>query len=508
MTSPPPSPPLPPSEEIALAASTHNILLLKALLNSDSSLVNFQDPETGYTPLHWAILGCISSDLSKPVEALKAERILGEGIKTEKDQIEELRHNGERTLENGLAGDPTRALEHAAKGTTAATSSDHGLSADSQTALAPPDGISATEGVPAGATEEDLESGRETVKLLLANGAIWNDLDVRDETPGCLAHRLGLSEIYELIVEAGVRAELLLGLLEGYAPLGDKDSEDEEDEDDGGREDVKGEEKDENGEADKFNHAKSSQRDDEEKPIPSNITNPPTTSDPTPETYLTNPLHPSSTPNALLDTSLNPIMMSWETPIMSLSASLLLPRPGLRVLNIGFGLGIIDRCIQSYSPSTHHIIEAHPSVLTSPLLSPFRANPTCTIHAGKWQHVLPLLIDQGLQFDAVYYDTFAESYAEFKIFFEQWLSPLLADGARWAFFHGAGADRRVCYDVYTRVAEMDLGKAGWGVEWHDVPVREEGEEGMGGQEAGRWEGMRRPYWVLDTYRLPLCTALE
>jgi protein arginine N-methyltransferase 2 len=70
-----------------------------------------------------------------------------------------------------------------------------------------------------GATPDDLEAAVKTVKLLLQNGAIWNDLDKNNETPGCLAYRLGLKELYELMVDAGVRAELLLTHLDEYEQL-------------------------------------------------------------------------------------------------------------------------------------------------------------------------------------------------------------------------------------------------------------------------------------------------
>jgi protein arginine N-methyltransferase 2 len=70
-----------------------------------------------------------------------------------------------------------------------------------------------------GATPDDLEAAVKTVKLLLQNGAIWNDLDNNNETPGCLAYRLGLKELYELMVDAGVRAELLLTHLDEYEQL-------------------------------------------------------------------------------------------------------------------------------------------------------------------------------------------------------------------------------------------------------------------------------------------------
>lgn len=33
------------------------------------------------------------------------------------------------------------------------------------------------------------------------------------------------------------------------------------------------------------------------------------------------------------------------------------------VLNVGFGLGLVDRAIQSNHPASHTIIEAHPDVL-------------------------------------------------------------------------------------------------------------------------------------------------
>ena len=43
-------------------------------------------------------------------------------------------------------------------------------------------------------------SGCDTVRLLLENGAIWNQLDKNDETPGCIAYRLGLTDLYTLMV--------------------------------------------------------------------------------------------------------------------------------------------------------------------------------------------------------------------------------------------------------------------------------------------------------------------
>jgi protein arginine N-methyltransferase 2 len=36
-----------------------------------------------------------------------------------------------------------------------------------------------------------MEIVKKTLKLLLQNGAIWNDLDKKNETPGCIAGDLG-----------------------------------------------------------------------------------------------------------------------------------------------------------------------------------------------------------------------------------------------------------------------------------------------------------------------------
>jgi type IV protein arginine methyltransferase len=78
-------------------------------------------------------------------------------------------------------------------------------------------------------TAEDLEAARKTVYELLMWGAIWNDVDEYNETPGCVAQRLGRTELYNLCVEAGVRAEMLFGLLDGYEELSSGEEEEDED---------------------------------------------------------------------------------------------------------------------------------------------------------------------------------------------------------------------------------------------------------------------------------------
>lgn len=333
------------------------------------------------------------------------------------------------------------------------------------------------------------EAAIETVKQLLLNGAIWNDLDKNDETPGCLALRLGRQDLYTIMVDAGVRAEILLTRLDEYERLEDRSSDDEE-------EDIPQETTPRIPNND--NDADKSLTNNNQPPLPS--------TDPLPNqpSYLSSPL--SFQPDRILDASTNSIMMSWETTLMSRSAALLAPTAGLRILNIGHGMGIIDTEFQSTNPSTHHIVEAHPAVLAQMRETGWYAKPNVVVHEGRWQDILPSIIENdeakdgatSLLFDVIYFDTFAEPYSALRRFFDDFVIGLLDDdGGRWGFFNGLGADRQVCYDVYGKVLELDLFEAGFEVEWTGVEVPDL-------EAKGEWEGVKRPYWRLKEYRLPVC----
>jgi len=337
--------------------------------------------------------------------------------------------------------------------------------------------------------EKVKQAGLETVRFLLQEGAIWNDLDLNDETPGCLARRLGLGEIYETIVDAGVRAELLLNRLDGYEPLIEEEDEDEDDNEEQS-EQQEGETKEE------------TTVDDQNEAVPELVeATTAVTTDADAEVTNTNYLNSNLTfqNDRLLDADHNGVMMAWESDIMSRSAKNLLPTTNLRVLNIGHGMGIIDTFFQEQSPSSHHIVEAHPDVLAEMKRKGWHEKPGVTIHEGKWSEVLPALAQEGVTFDAIYYDTFAESYADFKEFFSEQVIGILEEGGRWGFFNGMGADRQISYDVYQKVVEMDLFEAGYDVEWEEIPVP---------KLEGEWSGVKRAYWVVDNYRLPLCKFMD
>ena len=433
------------TQTILLHASNHDLSALKPFLRIPGN-ASVQDPETGLTPLHAAIAACGPAKVSPSTPGINSRNESGEN------------GNGDGKEADGEDeyGDPSKAAE--------------------------------------------------VVKELFLSGAIWNDLDKENETPGCLAWRLGQKELYELCVNAGVRAEILLGLMGGYEELESEDEEEEEEMDviegEGDQTEVEGT----NGHTTETTSHELAVGPAEESPELE------AKKDVNSADYLKSELIFSE--NKILDADANGVMMAWETDIMRRTVDLLIPdsKPGLRVLNIGFGMGIIDRMFRNTKPLSHHIIEAHPSVL-SHLSSPSSdfgtewsssapAGEKYIIHAGKWQDVLPKLLEHGETFDVIYFDTFGESYSELKHFFTDFVPGLLDGEGRFGFFNGLGADRRVCYDVYCKVVELDLCDAGLDIEWTDVEVQE-----LGGEGEGEWKGVRRRYWTLDKYRLPICTFL-
>ena len=344
--------------------------------------------------------------------------------------------------------------------------------------------------------EKVAQSGLKTVRFLLEEGAIWNDLDQNDETPGCLARRLKLPELYEAMVDAGVRAELLLNRLDEYEPLEEED-EGEEGEGDEQQQEEQEDKTEDTEETDEAPQLVETIPVSEEQLA--EITEAATAADP--EVNNTRYLNSNLTfqNERLLDQDQNGVMMAWETDIMARSARKLLPTTGLRVLNIGHGMGIVDGFFQEQSPSSHHIIEAHPEVVAEMKRKGWHEKPGVQIHEGRWQDILPGLVGQGEMFDAIYYDTFAESYSDFREFFTEQVIGLLDQEGRWGYFNGMGADRQISYDVYQKVVEMDLFEAGFDIEWEEIAVP---------KLEGEWTGVRRPYWVVENYRLPLCKYMD
>nr|POE77968.1 protein arginine n-methyltransferase 2 [Quercus suber] len=413
------------NDDILLAATNHDLDALRRLLKIGSAKI--QDPDTGFSPLHAAIASCESDD-------------------EEVAQDSDVNGAGDAVHSNALAE----------------------------------------------------ESCVDTVKLLFENGAIWNELDNDDETPGCLAYRLGLKKVYETIVDAGVRAELLFGRMDAYGLLAGGDEEDDEQDDeaivgfepapvgpvdsnDPARPPVSGPLESEEGFGFEPTPNPSYKVDDESgassRPAAdANVPDLMQTDESGEQTKVTAPA--LSNPNVnnedylkseltyshdrLLDSDKNAVMMDWETEIMKVSADQCAPKPGLRTMNVGHGMGIVDAMFLATNPAMHHIIEAHPTVQKKLRDEGWHDKPNVTVHEGRWQDILPKLVEQGVVLDGIYYDTYAEDYKDLKEFFAEYVISLLEKDGKFGFYNGLGADRQV--------VELDLFDAGMDVDWTDIAV--------------------------------------
>lgn len=357
---------------------------------------------------------------------------------------------------------------------------------------------------PAGASDDDDDAAAAAVvRELFTSGAIWNDVDSNRETPGCVAARLGRPALYGLCVDAGVRAELLFGLLDGYEEL-ESESESEDGAGPGSA--------DEDGmEVDEPSQILEADPDRAFAPPPPPPQDP-DAADPSvhSDAFLRSRLEYSD--GKLVDSSRNGVMMAWETAIMRASVAALLPpdrAAGRRILNVGFGMGIIDAMFCETRPSRHHIVEAHAEVLDhargpdSPLGAGWEkrgpSEGAYRLWNGRWQDVVPTLLERGETYDAIYFDTFGEDYSQLRTFFTEYVPGLLDEKGLFSFFNGLGADRKICYDVYAKVVEVHLSDAGLDVEWQELDVD---MRGLNKDGEDKWEGVKRRYWTLDSESLP------
>lgn len=99
--------------------------------------------------------------------------------------------------------------------------------------------------------------------------------------------------------------------------------------------------------------------------------------------------------------------------------------------------------------------------------------------------------------------------------FHEELVVLLKQGGIYSFFNGLCADNqcafplcflcltsRFFYDVYCRVAEMELTSLGFQVTWEEI------ELGPDALAPDTWDGINGQYWQLKTYRLPTCRYIK
>ncbi|KAL1406925.1 Arginine N-methyltransferase 2 [Vanrija albida] len=306
------------------------------------------------------------------------------------------------------------------------------------------------------------------VRQLLRAGAVWNAVDHWGRTAGEVALSLGDRESWEAIRNEGVRSEMLHHALKGDAGNGVVTLRAQDD----------------------------SSAGDNLAFLASELT------------WETG----ADGRERVLDADGNGVMMGWEEPLMREHVRLMTadhPKAngangGMSILNVGYGLGIVDRLFQSTSPASHTIIEAHPQVLKHIRDTGVDKIPGVRILEGRWQDwvvgdKLGELIagtEDAMGFDAIFVDTFAEGYEDLKAFFEVLPDILEAEAGVFSFWNGLGATNPTIYAVSSSLAELHLDDVGLDTTWHDVAIPESLAREV-------WKGVRRRYWELPGYKLPV-----
>ncbi|CAJ1327409.1 unnamed protein product [Effrenium voratum] len=204
--------------------------------------------------------------------------------------------------------------------------------------------------------------------------------------------------------------------------------------------------------------------------------------------YLLQPLRYEE--GRLLDDRRKAVMMAWEAQLMARHAEVLLPQKGLKVLNVGFGMGLVDGFLQEKEPSLHVIVEAHKDVLAEMRRRGWHARPGVKVYEGVWQDILSQLPGG---FDAVFFDTWAEGYEELSCF-QAALPRLLGPEGRFSFFNGLAPWSVAEHAAWCRLAQERPPGAGLLLR---LPA-------PGEIRQGDWQGVCERYWqTFDTYYLPL-----
>ncbi|KAK8844678.1 arginine N-methyltransferase 2 [Kwoniella newhampshirensis] len=320
----------------------------------------------------------------------------------------------------------------------------------------------------------------ETLRVLLEGGAVWNAVDKWGRTAGEICLSLGDEEGWAIIRNEGIRSEMLHHALAGpSSPSSDSST------------NIKLRAEDNTSAGDNLIFLKSK---------------------------LTWDVGDDGK-ERVLDADGNGVMMGWEEPLMAEHVRLMIAdhpnaqpgAEGMSILNVGYGLGIVDRLFQTPQspddpqPAHHTIIEAHPQVLEYIREKGVHLLPNVQILEGRWQDWLldPEKIGEvlsgtpgGTGYDAIFVDTFAEGYEDLKAFFEVIPDILDAENGVFSFWNGLGATNATIYSVSSALAELHLEDVGLEVEWHDVLIPESLREEV-------WKGVRRRYWELPGYRLPI-----
>lgn len=125
------------------------------------------------------------------------------------------------------------------------------------------------------------------------------------------------------------------------------------------------------------------------------------------------------------------IMHEWERPIMELDAKLVTQNGG-SILNVGYGMGIIDNYIRSHNPKKHTVIEVHPQIAEIA-----RSNGYNVIE-GDWMDIIDDFIKNEIKFDGVYFDTYSFDRPDWFLFSKR-VSEILNSEGVYSYFNADAA---------------------------------------------------------------------
>lgn len=342
------------------------------------------------------------------------------------------------------------------------------------------------------------------IEHLIEAGHPWNGLDNENKTAAELALENGHSDIYEKLVQHAVRTQLILMKI-------------------GQNSNIESESK-----------------------------------------YLEQKVRYENDMDTLKDEENNGVMMKWEWPLMRRHAQIICQindihdikepsgknitrselhnfkvssdernsssdtsKGSFNVLNIGFGLGIVDSYIEQYLnirqqidgiQTVHFIVEPHPDVLSKmnelgwvnelDLLESGQKldRPILRIIDKPWNEAVADLMNEGVLFDGIFYDTFGEQYENMVEWHENVVNLLKPEKSSvYSFFNGLAGTNRMFHEVYCRIVEIDLADIGLNTEWELMKVETLGSKPPNDPQ---WNVIKRPYYTLDDYRLPICRFTE
>jgi protein arginine N-methyltransferase 2 len=332
----------------------------------------------------------------------------------------------------------------------------------------------------------------------------WNKLDADGRCAGELipSEHADRDQIEELLVNAACRTELLLGAIFDHADYGRTDDDDDEDEDDDNDND-----NDDGKKKAKLSDAAEAETEaDDGVDSVRVVVKPPNVV--AREKFLSTPLRYETGKDGLRlmtgatatsDGELNDaVMMTWETDIMQMHVDRFLAHGCKTVLNVGFGCGIIDGQLEKLSDDEmeqHFIIEAHPDVLAHMRANGWFEKPRVTVLQGTWQTQLPALMERGVTFDCVFFDTF-ETLEDMREFHDLLVNVLAPDGL-YSFFNGLCGTNAFFHRVACALAQIQLSDMGFATFYESIDLAP--------LQTDIFEGCKRQYFNLSKYNLPHVT---